>query len=115
MSVNDIIEEALGGIAQEIWPMVCPRDKPPGEYIVYNPEFTEPADFGDNKPGQWVQHMQVHYFIAKNGDYTDKSKEIRSALSGAGFLIDEITVMHEQDSGYNHVCVSCSIEEREDS
>ena len=114
MSVNRIIEDALSGIVQEIWPMVCPRDKPPEEYIVYNPEFDEPQDFGDNRPQGWVQHMQVHYFIAKNGNYMKRRTEIRKALSAAGFFISEITTMHEQESGYNHVCFSCNIEERED-
>ena len=114
MSVNKIIEDALNEIVQEIWPMVCPRDKPSKEYIVYNPEIDVPDDFGDNEPQAWVQHMQIHYFIAENGDYTLRRKEIRKSLQKAGFTISEITVMHEKDSGYNHVCFSCSIEERED-
>lgn len=112
--MNRIIEDALSSIAKEIWPMVCPRDEPPAEYIVYNPEFDEPTDFGDNEPQVWIQHMQVHYFIAQNGDYTYRRTEIRKALLAAGFSIEEIVAMHEKDSGYNHVCFSCSIEERED-
>lgn len=114
MSVNKIIEDALNEIVQEIWPMVCPRDKPPREYIVYNPEIDVPDDFGDNEPQSWVQHMQIHYFIAENGDYTLRRKEIRKSLQKAGFTISEITTLHEKESGYNHVCVSCSIEEREE-
>lgn len=117
MSVNEIIQQAMKDIVKEVWPMVCPRAKPPTEYIVYNPEIDVPEDFGDDKTNAWVQHMQIHYFIRYNidagcnGDYTENRKKIRKALSVAGFTITDITTLYEKDSGYNHLCFSCSIEE----
>ena len=39
MSVNEKIENALAQIAENIWPLCCPEERPPDEYIVYNPEL----------------------------------------------------------------------------
>lgn len=112
MSVNEIIEGCLSGIVEDIWPMVCPEESKPSEYAVYNPEVTLPDDFCDNEPLSWVSYMQVHFFC--RGDFLEKEKKIRKALRKAGFLISGITTMYEKDSGYNHTCISCSIEEAEE-
>lgn len=109
MSVNQIIESALRNMVTSIWPLVCPEEKPPKEYIVYNPEIDVPEDYGDNAAGEWVQYMQVHLFTKSN--YLKKRKEIRKALKDAGFLVSDITTMYEKDSGYYHLCFSCNIEE----
>lgn len=109
MSVNQIIENALRTIVPSIWPLVCPDENAPDEYVVYNPELDVPEDFGDNEAGAWVQYMQVHLYTRKN--YLKKRKEIRKALTLAGFLISDITTMYEKDSKYYHLCFSCSIEE----
>ncbi len=116
MSIEEKIRNVLIDICKDVWPMVCPRDKPPEEYIVYNPEIDVPSDFGDNAPGAWIQHVQVHYFVLQDsrtgtGDYRAGRRKIRSALLCAGFSISEIATLYEKDSGYNHLCFSCSIVE----
>lgn len=109
MNVNETIEGALAGTVPDIWPLICPQEHPPEEYIVYNPELEEAALFADNQDREWVQHMQVHYFT--KGNYIKKRGDIRRALREAGFLVTDITTLHEKDSGYHHLCFSCSIEE----
>ena len=44
MSVNERIELALAQIVPKIWPLCCPNERPPKEYIVYNPELEESGD-----------------------------------------------------------------------
>lgn len=110
MSVNSIIETALSQIVQNIWPLVCTSEKPPNEYIVYNPELDKPDDFGDGEANEWILYIQVHYFTKSN--YFEKRKKIRKSLLEAGFLLEEITTTYEKDSGYYHLCFSCNIEEK---
>ena len=38
MSVNERIEAALNYVVADIWPLCCPEEHQPEEYIVYNPE-----------------------------------------------------------------------------
>ena len=109
MSVNEKIEFALAQIVPNIWPLVCPDEHHPDEYIVYNPELEEAALFADNCDDNWVQHMQVHLFTKRN--YIRKRLDIRKALQKNGFLVTDIMIMQEKDSGYHHLCFSCIIEE----
>ena len=109
MSINQNIERALSAIVPNIWPLVCPEEKPPKEYIVYNPEIDVPEDFGDNEIGEWVHFAQVHFFTKSN--YLNKRTKIRKALIQAGFLVSDITTIYENDSGYYHLCFSCCKEE----
>lgn len=112
MSVNEAIEGALSGIVPNIWPLTCPWEHPPEEYMVYNPELEEAVLFADNQDWEWVQHMQVHYFT--KGNYITKRRNIRRALRESGFLVTDIITLHEKDSGYHHLCFSCSTEEMEE-
>lgn len=109
MELTVKIEQTLSDIIQNIWLMNCPEQRPPDEYVVYNPEIDVPDNFGDNEPGSWIHHVQIHYFTKKN--YVKKRKNIRKALHGAGFLISEIETMYEKDSEYYHLCFSCSVHE----
>ena len=116
MNVNQKIEKALSGMAGgNIWPLSCPLEELPGEYIVYLPELEAPEDFGDNADLAWSHHMQVHWF-KKEGqkkpvNYIAARKEIRRALKAAGFAMSEILVFFEKDTGYTHLVFVCSIEE----
>ena len=113
MEVNEQLQQILSRITENAWELVCPEEKPPEEYIVYNAELDTPEDFGDNRPGEWTNHVQVHLYTA--GNYKKAKKEIRKTLQENGFAISGITRMHDRDSGYFHVCFSCSIqEEREE-
>lgn len=109
MSVNQVIENTLCKIVPNIWPLVCPEESAPDEYVVYNPEVDVPDDFGDNEAGTWILYMQVHFYTRKN--YLKKRKEIRKALYLAGFSISDITTIYEKESRYYHLCFSCNIEE----
>lgn len=109
MNVNQKIEAALNNIAVGIWPLFCPEERPPDDYIVYNPEIEEGALYADDQDQEWMQHMQVHLFI--KGNYLKKRNAIRKALREAEFIVTDITTLYEKDSGYNHLCFSCSTEE----
>lgn len=110
MSVNEILEETLSGVVKQVWPLCCPEETPPEEYIVYNPEIEEASLYGDNKDLEWVQYMQVHLFTKKN--YIKKRREIRKVLRKNGFIVTDIETMYENDSKYYHLCFSCYIEEK---
>ena len=109
MSVNQKIEEALSPIVSNIWPMHCPKSPKPDLYIVYNPELESAETFGDDQDEEWVQYMQVHLFI--KGNYIDLRAKIRSRLRNAGFTVTNIQTFYESDTGYNHLCFECWIEE----
>lgn len=109
MSVNERIEAALDHVVADIWPLCCPEEHQPEDYIVYNPELEEAVVFADDEDREWLQHMQIHYFTKNN--YTEKRKAIRKALREAGAIVSDITTMHEKDSGYHHLCFSCIFEE----
>lgn len=115
MSINARIENALAGIAENIWPMACPGESPPEKYIVYNPELEAPEDFGDDTGQEWMNHMQIHYYAAGNANVLKTKKEIRERLEAAGFTVSGVQTFYEKDipGGYTHVCVECSAEEEQ--
>lgn len=112
MSENQIIENALRGIVDSIWPLCCPEDESPEEYIVYNTEFEKPELYAGDEDSEWNHYMQIHLFTKKN--YIKKRKEIRKKLQESGFMVTEIRTMYEKESKYYHLCFSCSIEEMEE-
>lgn len=75
MSVNQIIESALKPICPDVWPIVCPDDNKPAEYIAYNPEYEAPGTYADDQDQNWIHYMQVHFFTKK----IISKKEKRSA------------------------------------
>lgn len=114
MNVNQKIETALKETVNgNIWPLFCPLEEMPAEYIVYNPELESPEEFGDDEDLEWVHYMQVHWF--KKGEsnkpvnYIGKRKEIRNTLKKAGFSVSDIRTFFEENTGYTHLCFSCSI------
>lgn len=116
MSVNQKIEAILSDLAKEnIWPLSCPLEALPEEYIVYNPELEAPEDFGDDKDLSWMHYMQIHWFrkndSGKPVNYIGMRKKIRNLLRSAGITISEIQTFFEKDTGYTHLCFSCSIME----
>lgn len=113
MEVNERLNEILSGITKNAWELICPEEKPPDEYIVYNSELDTPEDFGDDAAQEWVNHVQVHLYTAKS--YRNTKKQIKETLEKHGFTISEIARMCDRESGYFHICFSCSIqEEREE-
>lgn len=109
MSINAKVEKALSGIVPNIWLFICPDERPPDEYVTYNPAIDVPVEFGDNKDLVWTNYLQVHFFTKKN--YIKKRSQIREALKKNGFLIDDLEIMYEKDSKFYHIVFSCNIEE----
>lgn len=109
MTVNQLIETALREIVPDIWPLCCPEERPPDEFIVYNPEIEEAVLYGDNEDLEWACYMQVHLYT--RNDYSEQRIRIRKALRKAGFMVTDIETMYEKDSKYYHLCFSCNIEE----
>lgn len=113
MEVNEKLQNALGGITGNVWELICPEEKPPDEYIVYNSGLDTPEDFGDNEAQEWTNHVQVHLYTV--GNYKIVKKAIKKALNKNGFTISEIERMYDKESGHFHICFSCTIrEEREE-
>ena len=113
MNVNQKIETALSEmVSGNIWPLSCPLETPPSEYIVYNPELEKAAVFGDDEDLDWVQRMQVHWFkkgtSKKPVNYIKPRSEIREKLKEADLIVTEIETFFENDTGYTHLCFSCS-------
>ena len=113
MEVNEKLFRVLGGITDHVWELVCPAERPPDEYIVYNSGLEVPEDFGDGKAQAWTNHIQVHLYTVEN--YKKIKKIIKETLETNGFTISEIERMYDKEGGYFHICFSCSIqEEREE-
>lgn len=112
MNVNQKIESALSEmVSGNIWPLSCPLETLPSEYIVYNPERENAETFGDDEDLDWVQHMQVHWFKKEKSkkpvNYIKPRKEIREKLREAELAVTEINTFFEDDTGYTHLCFSC--------
>lgn len=120
MNINQKILSSLTEIIDgNIWALSKPPEEDPDTYIVFNPEFDEAADYGDDGDLEWNQYMQVHWFSRGRVDYLSARKKIRKALREAGLNVTEITVTYDQDSGKNantgwtHMTFSCSDEEED--
>lgn len=109
MNINQIVEAALTGITDHIWPAVCPEAEPPDKYIVYNPIMETPGLYAEDQDENWVYDMQIHLYTREN--YLQDKKQIKEKLRNAGFVLDNIETLYEKDSGYYHICFECSIEE----
>lgn len=108
MSINQTIENALSDIVPEIWPLSCPEEIKPEEYITYKTN-EEPALFADDKDVEWAYLVTIHYFTKHN--YIKTKNQIRKKLRDDGFMITEIEALHENDTGYYHVILYCKKEE----
>lgn len=111
MNVNQKIENALRVITENIWPLCCPYESPPGKYIVYNPEIDSAECFADDEDQEWTLHMQIHLYTRE--DYMDDRKTIRKLLRKAGFTVTDIDSIYEKETKYYHLCFSCYIEEED--
>ncbi len=118
MNVNQKIEAALSDlVGGNIWPLSCPLEELPGEWIVHNPELETPELHGDDADLEWVHYMQVHWFKRGNAkspvNYVGIRKTIRARLRDAGFSVSDIETLFEKDTGITHLVFSCNIEEED--
>lgn len=116
MNVNQKIEAALSDLVNgNIWPLSCPFENTPGEFIVYCPDYDYPADFGNDDDLEWVQRMEINWFKRSESrkvvNYIGTRSKIRSLLKSEGFTITNILCNFEKETGYTHLTVLCSIME----
>lgn len=116
MDVGEKIENALSEmVSGNIWPLSCPLESTPDEFIVYLSEDERPADFGDDQDLAWMHYMEVNWYKkgkrSKPVSYESERKKIRTALKDAGFAISNIVPLFEKDTGYTHLVFLCSIQE----
>ena len=84
------------------------------EYIVYNEEAEEPADFGDNQPQHNIIWWQVHIFAPKDSDFRMYKKKAVDYLKLAGYSVTDIETLYEKETKTIHVIISCHYGESEE-
>lgn len=126
MNVNQKIEEALSDLVNgNIWPLACPLESRPDEFIVYLPEDERPVEFGDDNDLVWVHYMEINWFkrdrsSKKPVNYLATRKQIRQRLKEKGFSVTDIIPQFEGTrgengnlNGYTHLIILCNIEEED--
>lgn len=83
------------------------------EYIVYNEEAEQAANYGDNKPQNAIVWWQVHIFTPKSGEFRKYREMLKTALRKAGFSVSEIVTLYEKETGTIHVVIPCHMGESE--
>ena len=92
----------------------CVPDVYKGEerkWITYNYAGDYGAEFADDAPETIINSVQIHLFLPQGESFTQLKKQIRSALSEAGFTFPEITVLTEDEERIRHIIFECDIEE----
>ena len=105
------LEKVLEGIGIPVKYYEYAGVKP--EYIVYNEEAEQPADYGDNDPECHITWWLVHIFTPKTGKFREYKKAAEAALQEAGFTVTDIRTLYETETKTIHVVLSCH-EEREE-
>lgn len=80
-------------------------------YFTYNYVTDKGAIWGDNGAEAVTADIQLHFFLPAADNFIKIKKEIRNALTEAGFTFPEITVLKEEDT--RHIVFECEIEEEE--
>lgn len=120
MNINQYIEAALSDYVRgNIWPLVCPLEQQPNEFITYAPEEDTPEDFGDDEDTEWVYRMEINWFKRgpsrlKPANYIKARRDIRSRLKAAGFTVTNILPYHENDTGFTRLTFLAWITEDDD-
>lgn len=83
------------------------------EYIVYNEEAEQAANYGDNKPQNEIVWWQVHIFAPKSGAFREHRERLKTTLRQAGFSVSEIVTLYEEETGTIHVVIPCHMGESE--
>lgn len=118
MDVNTKIENSLLTLVNgNIWPLSCPLEVLPDEWIVYNPELEKAELYGDDDDMEWAHYMQVHWFRRGDGrnpvDYRRMRQTIRAKLKEAGFTVTRIVPLYEPDTNITHLVFCCHILEED--
>lgn len=83
------------------------------EYIVYNEEAEQAANYGDNKPQNEIIWWQVHIFTPKSGEFRKYRETLKTELRQAGFSVSEIVTLYEEETKTIHVVIPCHMGETE--
>lgn len=84
------------------------------EYIVYNEEAEQLADYADDTPQEHVTWWQVHIFSPKAGDFRKYKESACKLLIDAGFTVTDMVTLYEKETKTIHVVMNCHIIEREE-
>ena len=120
MNINQYIESTLSDmVGGNIWPLMCPLENQPNEFITYAPEDDAADDFGDNDEQEWVYSMEINWFKrgasrTKPANYIKARRDIRTRLKAAGFTVTRFMYHHESDTGFTRLTCLAWIEESED-
>lgn len=112
MRSDEMLEQALApvGLPIKYYEYAGTKDS----YIVYNEEYEQPVDFGDNESNNTVMWWQIHIFAPKNTDFREHKKKAVAALKEHGFVITDIRTQYEKETKTIHVVIYCHMEEREE-
>ena len=80
-------------------------------FFTYNYATDKGAIWGDNGAEAVTADIQLHFFLPAADNFIKIKKEIRNALTEAGFTFPEITVLKEEDT--RHIVFECEIEEED--
>lgn len=83
-------------------------------YIIYNEEYEQPTDFGDNQSQNTMMWWQVHVFAPKNTDFRKYKDMTVEALEKSGFIVTDIRTLYEKETKTIHVVIYCHMEESEE-
>ena len=116
MNIHQKIIAACSPIVDgNIWPVQKPLEEDPDEFIVFNSELDQAAEWGDDDDLEWIQSYQVHWYHRGVVDYLSRRKQIRAALKQQGLTVPEISfVRYDADStkaadtGWTHLCFNCN-------
>jgi hypothetical protein len=106
MSILSDLNEALLPLGIPVETGVF-SDTPPDEYLVFTPLTDIFELHADNRPGYDVQEVRISLF--SKGNFTERKKQITTALLDADFTITERRyIEHEDDTGYHHYAIDVS-------
>lgn len=114
MYVSQAVEAALSDIVDgNIWPLSCPTEAKPLEFITYTIEDTA-REYADDDDQSWLHEVEANWFGKPSDgryavDYTTARTAIRKALKSAGFSVTNIIPGYESDTGYTHLIVMANI------
>lgn len=108
MSVNLKVMNALSPLGFDVAFGVYKGAK--DKYIVFNFEDERADFFADDEPITDIVYLQIHFFAPRTFNFVNTKNQIRSALKNAGFSYPSIQTFYEDETDYNHLVFSTSID-----
>lgn len=111
MRINEKLEQAASiGLPVKYYEYAGTKDT----YIVYNEEYEQPADFGDNESQDCIMWWQLHLFAPKDSDFRKHKEKLLDSLKSHGYTVTDIRTLYEKETKTIHVIIYCHITEREE-